>query len=97
MLEQLYITEDFQDIALSRCEKINKDKYLYWIISINDFEKLFLLLKNDENKFNSIINKKIILEKNRDKNGRGFDKLLFDYKNEYVLNDINYYDIFLKI
>lgn len=89
--EQVYMTELIQEIILPKIPNILDNQYLNWIIPINDFEKLFILLHNDEKKFNDIINQKIELEKNLDKNGRGFDKLLSKYKNEYIDKKINYF------
>lgn len=89
--EQIYLTETVQDLVLPKVKDI-QNNYLNWIVPINDFEKLFELLKTDEQEFNKIINKKIELEKEKNNNGRGFDSLLNNYKNDYILNKINYFE-----
>ena len=88
--EQIYMTELVQEIVLPTISNIT-DQHLNWIVPINEFEKLFIILSEDEDKFNSIIEEKIRLEKNLDKNGRGFDKLLETYKNKYTNEKIDYF------
>lgn len=88
--EQIYMTELVKEIVLSTISNIT-DQHLNWIVPINEFEKLFIILSEDEDKFNSIIEEKIRLEKNLDKNGRGFDKLLDTYKNKYTNEKIDYF------
>ena len=87
--EDLYFTETIQELVLSKIT--TDDEYLNWVVPINDFEKLFIILSNNEQEFNTIIEKKIELEKMKYNNGRGFDKLLSAYKNDYILNVINYF------
>ena len=84
------MTELVQEIVLPTISNIT-DQHLNWIVPINEFEKLFIILSEDEDKFNSIIEEKIRLEKNLDKNGRGFDKLLETYKNKYTNEKIDYF------
>ena len=90
--EQIFITEIIQEIVLSRINNIKIDDCLNWIVPIDDFEKLFIILSKDKQEFNKIIKKKIKLEKEKYGNGRGFDTILAKYKNDYVLNRINYFE-----
>lgn len=88
--EQIYLTETIQEIVLPKIKNIN-DEYLNWVVPINDFEKLFIILNKNEKEFNDIINKKIKMEKEKYSNGRGFDSILGKYTNDYVENKINYF------
>lgn len=93
--EQIYMTELVQEIVLPTISNI-KNQHLNWIVPINEFEKLFILLSENEEKFNSIIEEKIRLEETLDKNGRGFDKLLETYKNKYISEKIDYFHSILN-
>lgn len=93
--ENIYGTEEIQSIVLKKYED-KEDYHLNWIICIDDFEKLFNLYVKDEIEFNKIIENKIELERNKDNNGRNFDKLLSNLPNDYALNKINYVDIIVK-
>lgn len=90
-LEQIYVTELIQELIIPKIDTIEND-YLNWIIPINDFEKLFIILSKNEKEFNKIIQHKIKLEKEKYNNGRGFDTILDKYENDYVQNRINYFE-----
>lgn len=89
--EQIYFTETVQEIVLPKIKSIKDDDYLNWVVPINDFEKLFIILSKNKKEFDKIIQNKIKLEKEKYNNGRGFDTILGKYKNDYVLNKINYF------
>lgn len=91
MFENIDLPETVQELALSQVD-LKSEEYLNWIISINEFEKLMYILSTDIEKFNIIIDKKIELEKNKSKNGRGFDTLLKNELNDFINNKINYFD-----
>lgn len=93
--EMIYFPEEVQELVLHKI-KLMGEEYLNWIISINEFEKLIYMLSIDKNKFNNIIDKKIELEKNKSKDGRGFDSLLEKEKNDYISNKINYFDDYIR-
>lgn len=93
--ETIYFPETVQELVIPQI-KLKGEEHLNWIISINEFEKLIYILSMDKNKFNSIIDKKIELEKNKSKDGRGFDSILGKEKNDYISNKINYFDNYLK-
>lgn len=89
--EQIYFTETVQEIVLPKIHNIKDNYYLNWVVPINDFEKLFIILSKNNKQFDKIIQEKIKLEKEKYNNGRGFDTILTKYKNDYVLNKINYF------
>ena len=89
--ENIYLEELIQDLILPNVSNIKGERYLNWIVPINDFEKLIILLNMSEEKFNNIISKKIELERSSNKDGRGFDKLLSSYRNDYIDNVIDYF------
>ena len=91
MFENINIPEIIQDLVLPQIN-LKGEEYLNWIISINEFEKLIYILSNDKEKFNNIIKEKIELEKSKSNSGRGFDKLLSEEKNDFIINKINYFD-----
>ena len=91
MLEDINIPDTVQDIVLKEIKNKKGHDYLNWIVSIDDFEKLFSMLSRNEKKFNDLIENKIKLEKSKSNKGRGFDILLSSYKNEYITNKINYF------
>lgn len=95
MYEKIYAIEDLQDIALSNV-KLNSDWYLNWIMSIDEFEKLMFLLHKNEDTFNKLIIKKIKLEMENSSNGKSFDMILSDYKNDYIENKINYFQNIIR-
>ena len=63
---------------------------LNWIVNIDEFEILIQKLSDDENDFNRIIQKKITLEKNKDKNGRNFETILKGYEYGYI-HELNHF------
>lgn len=93
--ETIYFPETLQELVVPKVD-LKGEEYLNWIISINEFEKLIYILSIDEEKFNNIIDKKTELEKNKSKDGRGFDSLLEKEKNDFISNKINYFDNYLK-
>lgn len=93
--ETIYFPETLQDLVIPKIS-LKGETYLNWIVSINEFEKLMYILSSDEDKFNSIINRKIKLEKTKSKNGRGFDTILSTEQNDFISNKINYFDNYLK-
>lgn len=89
--EQVDGIECIQELALNKLDI--RDKYLYWLINIADFEKLIYLVKNDYEEAKRIIYEKIKLEQTKDPNGRSLEKLLPE-ENDYIKNRIDYfYDI----
>lgn len=59
--EYLYFTENIQELVLPKI--ITDYEYLNWVVPIDDFEKLFIILISNEQEFNQIIEKKIELKK----------------------------------
>lgn len=53
-------------------------RHLFWILHINEFEDLFALYSTDKVLFSDLIQKKILLELNKDPNGRSISKLIND-------------------
>lgn len=88
--EKIYVEENMKAI-IERKMKFNSDIDLNWIVNIDEFEILMQLLNEDENKFNQIIQKKIELEKNRDKNGRSFEKILKGEEYKYI-HELNHFE-----
>lgn len=93
--ENIYFPDIIQDIVLPEITLKSED-YLNWVVSINEFEKLMFILSKDEDKFNDIITKKIELEQTKSKEGRGFDSILKEEKNDFISNKINYFDNYVK-
>lgn len=93
--ENINFPETVQDLVLPQIS-LKGEEYLNWIISINEFEKLIYILSEDEEKFNCIIEEKIELEKIKSNNGRGFDTLLSEEKNDFIVNKINCFDNTIK-
>ncbi len=93
--EKIHITETVQELVIPNVKNV-KEEYLNWLIPIDDFEKLFIILSDNELEFNKIIEKKIKLEKEKYKNGRGFDTLLENYSNDYIFKHINKFDELIK-
>ena len=87
--EQIYFPETIENILLPKIENI-KDSSLNWLVSINDFEKLFIILSKNSEEFNNIIFKKIESKKGNNSNS-SFDTILSKYDNDYILNKINYF------
>ena len=91
--ENIYMEENVKSILESKME-FKSDSALNWIVNIDEMEILMHTLSEDENKFNSIIEEKIKLEKNKDPNGRRLEKLFAGYTYDYSINKINH---FLKL
>ncbi len=71
--EKIYMEEPYVDKAKQELKIPSEEQY--WIVNIEDFENLIATLGNDEEKFNEVVEKKILLEKNNDKNGRSLSKI----------------------
>lgn len=91
--EKIHMPENAQDIINN---EFNVDMSLDWIVNIDEFESLMQILKENEEKFNRIIEEKISLEKNNSKDGRSFEKILGKVESDYALNEINYFDKFIE-
>lgn len=87
--EKIYFPEIIQDKIVKQIS-LSGEEHLNWIASIDDFEKLVYIYSKDEVEFNEIIDKKINLEKEKYHQGRGFEKLLQNIDNDYMLTKINY-------
>lgn len=94
-LERIHIDEIVKEIIEEK-NIFNSDKDLNWIVNISHFEILMEILSTDEDKFDKIIENKIELEKNKDTNGRNFEKILGGYKYNYVSKEINHFDEIIK-
>lgn len=88
--EKIYVEENMKSI-IERKMKFNSDIDLNWILNIDEFEILMQILGEDEERFNKIIQEKINLEKNKDKNGRSFERLLKGCEYGYV-NELNHFN-----
>ena len=91
--ENIYMEENVKSILESKM-KFESDIALNWIVNIDEMEILMHTLGEDENKFNSIIEEKIKLERDKDPNGRRLEILFAGYPYDYSTNKINH---FLKL
>lgn len=87
--EKIY-TEENMKLIVERNMNFSSDIDLNWIVNIDEFEILIQKLSDDENDFNRIIQKKITLEKNKDKNGRNFETILKGYEYGYI-HELNHF------
>jgi len=88
--ENIYMEENVKSILESRMQ-FKSDISLNWVVNIDEMEILMQILNKDENKFNSIIEEKINLEKSKDPNGRSLEKLFAGYTYDYSVNQINHF------
>lgn len=88
--EKIYMEENVKSILESKM-KFKLDSALNWIVNIDEMEILMHTLSEDENKFNSIIEEKIRLEKTKDPNGRRLEVLFAGYPYDYSTNKINHF------
>lgn len=89
--EKIYMEEPYVDKAKQELKIPQEEQY--WIVNIEDFENLIATLGNDEEKFNEVVKKKIILEKTKDKNGRSLSKI---NDSEYLGDYFRKIDVFDK-
>lgn len=88
--EKIYMEENVKYI-INKYMKFDSDENLNWIVNIDEFEILMDILCNNEDDFNAIIEKKIILEKTKDKKGRNIEMLLAGRKYNYTGKQINHF------
>ena len=89
--EKIYMEENVKDI-LESIMTFPSEAALNWIVNIDEMEVLMYLLGNEKDKFNTIINKKINLERTKNPNGRNFEKLLKGNDFNYVNKKINHFN-----
>lgn len=94
-LEKLYIGDNIIDI-IEKDINFTFDKNMNWVISISEFEILIDLLKCNEEKFNEIIEKKLVLDIKEQRYKKNIENLLEGYKCDYIENKINYRDLILE-
>lgn len=87
--EKLYIPEQSQDTI----EKLVNIRDVF-MANISEVEGLIYLLSESESKFENLIERKLILEKENYNEGRSFDKLLSELKIEldYTVNKLKHVD-----
>lgn len=89
--EKIYMEEPYVDEAKQELKVPQEEQY--WIVNIEDFENLIATLGNDEEKFNEVVEKKSLLERNNDKNGRSLSKI---NDSEYLGDYFRKIDVFEK-
>ena len=95
LLYEDYIKAEILDsiMVMPECD-IENDGF-YWLVTIDEMEKLLWAYKNDNQAFNQIIEEKIRREKNNSKNGKSLNSLLEQNgikNNEYISGErFDYY------
>lgn len=88
--EKIHAEENMK-LIVERKMTFDSDIDLNWIVNIDEFEILMQKLGEDEDDFNRIIEEKISLERNKDKNGRSFERILKGYEYGYI-NELNHFN-----